>query len=129
MRKEISTRKGAPPQAIYSQAIVADGPQVYVSGQISVDPVTEEARIGSFREQTELALKNISVLLEAAGTSWAHVVKVHAYLADFDNFPEFNEIYQQFVSRPYPARSTVQVGLFGEFAIEIDCIAVIPAPD
>jgi 2-iminobutanoate/2-iminopropanoate deaminase len=125
MRKQIIAEKGVKPKAPYSQAIIADGPQIYVSGQGPADPETGELRLGSFREQAELTFQNVGAVLEAAGTSWEHVVKVSAFLADFDNFAEFNEVYQQYVKEPYPARTTVQAGL-GRIAIEVDCIAVIP---
>jgi 2-iminobutanoate/2-iminopropanoate deaminase len=125
MRKPIMTEKGAPPQGPYSQAIVAKGPTVYVAGQGPIDPKTGELRLGSFREQAELTLQNIGVLLEAAGTSWEYVVKVHAYLADLSNFAEFNEVYKQYFSEPYPARTTVGATL-SRIAIEVDCIAVVP---
>ena len=125
MRKSIFTPQGARPQGPYSQAIVADGPQVYVSGQGPVDPESGELRLGSFREQAELTFRNIGALLEAAGTSWEHVVKVNAYLADLANFAEFNEVYKQYLREPYPARTTVQSGL-NRIAIEVDCIAVVP---
>ena len=126
MRKQIFTAKGAEPKGPYSQAIVADGPMVYVSGQGPVDPETGEFRFGSFREQAELTFQNISTLLEAAGTSWAHVLKVGIFLADLGNFAEMNKIYQRYVRDPYPARTTVQAGLPPRMAIEVDCIAAIP---
>jgi 2-iminobutanoate/2-iminopropanoate deaminase len=125
MRKAIFTEKGAEPKGPYSQAVVADGPRVYVSGQGPVDPETGELRLGSFREQAELTFRNIGVLLEAAGTSWENVVKVNAYLFDLGDFAEFNEVYKQFLVEPYPARTTVQSTL-SRIAIEIDCVAVIP---
>jgi len=124
MRKQIFTPKGATPRGPYSQAIVADGPCVYISGQGPVDPRTGELRLGSFREQAELTFQNIGALLEAAGSSWAQVVKVTVFLADFNHFAEMNEVYKQYLSEPYPARTTVQAGL-GRMAIEVDCIAVI----
>jgi 2-iminobutanoate/2-iminopropanoate deaminase len=126
MRKEIRTDQGAAPKGPYSQAIVAEGRTVYVSGQGPVDPETGAFRFGSFREQAELAFQNVATLLEAAGTSWANAVKVGIFLADLDNFPEMNEIYQQFLTPPYPARTTVRAGLPPQMAIEVDCIAVIP---
>jgi 2-iminobutanoate/2-iminopropanoate deaminase len=89
-----------------------------------VDPRTGELRLGSFREQAELTFQNIGALLEAAGSSWAQVVKVTVFLADFNHFAEMNEVYKQYLSEPYPARTTVQAGL-GRMAIEVDCIAVI----
>jgi 2-iminobutanoate/2-iminopropanoate deaminase len=130
MRQQIFTKKGAKPMGPYSQAIVADGPTVYVSGQGPVDPATGELVLGSFREQAELALSNVGTLLEAAGSSWAHVVRVGIFLADLGNFAELNEIYGQYVKDPYPARTTVEAGLpvrdGKQMEIEVDCIAVVP---
>jgi 2-iminobutanoate/2-iminopropanoate deaminase len=125
MRKDIYTAKGAAPAGPYSQAIVAEGRFVYISGQGPADPETGELVLDSFRAQAERVFENIGILLEAAGASWADVVKVGAFLADLGNFPVFNEVYQQFVVEPYPARTTVQAGL-GQIAIEVDCIAVLP---
>ena len=125
MRKAIYTEAGAAPAGPYSQAIVAQGQYVFVSGQGPADPATGELRLGSFREQAEQVFSNIGVLLEAAGASWADVVKVSAFLAALDDFPVFNEVYRQVFKEPYPARTTVQAGL-GKIAIEVDCIAVIP---
>jgi len=126
MRKQITSEKGATPQGAYSPAIVADGPMVYVSGQGPVDPATGELRPGSFREQAELVFQNISVLLEAAGTSWADVVRVGVFLADLGNFAEMNEIYRTYLQEPFPARTTVQAVLPLNMLIEVDCIARVP---
>lgn len=126
MRKEIFTQEGAAPKGPYSQAIVADGPMVFISGQGPVDPNTGEFRFGSFQEQAELTFNNIATLLKAAGTSWAHVVKVGIFLADLNNFAEMNKIYQRYITTPYPARTTVEAGLPAQMQIEVDCIAVIP---
>ena len=101
-------------------------PQVYIAGQGPVDPETGELCLDSFREQAERTFQNIGILLEAAGTSWEHVVKVGAFLASYDDFPVFNEVYKQYFKEPYPARTTVQAGL-GKIAIEVDCIAVLPS--
>ncbi len=126
MREQIMSEKGAPPKGPYSPAIVADGPMVYVSGQGPIDPETGMMIQGSFREQAERVFENISVLLEAAGTSWAHVVRVGVFLADLDNFAEFNEVYQGYLQEPYPARTTVQAGLPPNMLLEVDCIARVP---
>jgi 2-iminobutanoate/2-iminopropanoate deaminase len=125
MRKQIFTEKGVQPGGPYSQAIVAEGAYVFVAGQGPTDPKTGELRLGSFREQAERTFKNIGVLLEAAGSSFEHVVKVHAYLADLSDFAEFNEVYRQFFTDPYPARTTVGVNL-PRIALEVDCIAIVP---
>jgi 2-iminobutanoate/2-iminopropanoate deaminase len=111
----------------YSPAIVADGPLLFVSGQGATDPATGKLRPGGIREQTEQVLENISVLLEAAGTSWEHVVRVGVFLANMADFAEMNAVYQQYVVAPYPARTTVQAVLPGAgMLIEIDCIARVP---
>jgi 2-iminobutanoate/2-iminopropanoate deaminase len=125
MRKAIFTEKGAKPVGPYSQAVIVQGPTVFVAGQGPIDPATGQYRLGSFREQAELTFRNIGTLLQAAGTSFENVVKVNAYLADFSNFPEFNEVYRQFFTEPFPARTTVPSAL-EKIAIEVDCIAVIP---
>ena len=92
----------------------------------ALDPETGQLRLDSFREQAEQVFHNIGVLLEAAGTSWEYVAKVNAFLADLGDFPEYNKVYRQFFKEPYPARTTVQSSL-DTIAIEVDCIAVLPA--
>ena len=126
MRKQIIAKKGAPPQGIYSPAIAASGPMVYISGQLPIDPETGQFQPGSFEEQAKLAFDNVTMLLEAAGTSWEHAVKVGIFLADLKNFPQMNEIYKAYLTEPYPARTTVQTVLPTQMAIEVDCIALIP---
>jgi 2-iminobutanoate/2-iminopropanoate deaminase len=126
MRKEIYTEKGAVPKGPYSQAIVADGPMMFVSGQGPVAPASGEMQLGSFKEQAELVFRNITTLLEEAGTSWAHVVRVGVFLADLADFAELNEIYQSCLAKPYPARTTVGAVLPLRMLIEVDCIALIP---
>jgi 2-iminobutanoate/2-iminopropanoate deaminase len=127
MRKEIYTEKGATPVGPYSQAIVAGGPLVFVSGQGPTDPATGQMKLGSFAEQAEQVFENLKTLLEAAGTSWEHVVRVGIFLADMSYFAEMNGIYQRYLTKPYPARTTVQAVLpGGKMLIEVDCIAVVP---
>jgi len=126
MRKQVLSDRGAQPLGPYSPAIVTEGPLVFVSGQGPVDPETGEKRLGSFREQAELTFQNVTVLLEAAGTSWEHAVKVGVFLADLGDFAEMNEIYRRYLTPPFPARTTVEAGLAPGMAIEVDCIAVVP---
>jgi 2-iminobutanoate/2-iminopropanoate deaminase len=122
MRKQIISDKGAPPIGVYSPAIAAEGPLVFVSGQGPVDPATGEFQFGSFEEQARLTFDNVTALLEAAGTSWEHVVRVGVFLADLGNFGQMNEIYKAYLTEPYPARTTVEVGLPANMEIEVDCI-------
>jgi len=124
MRQPIQSDKGPKPRGPYSPAMIASGPTVYVSAQGAIDPVTNQMRTG-FAAQAEQVFQNVSVLLEAAGTSWAHAVKVTIYLADFADFAQMNEIYSKFVSEPYPARTTVHSRI-GQNEIAVDCIAVVP---
>ena len=126
MRKQIIATRGAEPKGPYSPAIAASGATLYVSGQGPVDPETGRFLNGSFAEQAELTFKNVTTLLEAAGTSWAQVVKVGIFLADLGNFAAMNDIYKQYLTAPYPARTTVQAVLPGNVAIEVDCVALIP---
>ncbi|MCZ0941417.1 MAG: Rid family detoxifying hydrolase [Caldilineaceae bacterium] len=125
MRKEVYTEKGAPPAGIYSQGIVADGPVAYIAGQGPLDPATGERVEGGFREQATRVFDNLTILLEAAGTSWEHVTKVGVFLADLNDFAEMNEVYKQYVTKPYPARTTVGCQL-PNIMLEVDCIAVVP---
>jgi reactive intermediate/imine deaminase len=125
MRKQIFTDKGAAPKGPYSQGIVAKGRTVYLSGQGPVDP-EGVFHLGTFAEQAEMTFDNITTLLEAAGTSWANVVRVGIFLEDLGNFAEMNEIYKRYVVAPYPARTTIQAVLPADAKIEVDCIAVVP---
>ncbi len=125
MRQPIQSNKGPKPRGPYSPAMIARGPTVYVSAQGAIDPVTNQIRSGGFAEQAEQVFQNVSALLEAAGTSWAHAVKVTIYLADFADFAQMNEIYSHYVSEPYPARTTVHSRI-GQNEIAVDCIAVVP---
>ncbi len=126
MRQKVTSAKAAPPKGVYSPGIVAEGGFVFISGQGPVDPATGEFKFGSFAEQARLTFDNVTTLLAAAGTSWQHVVKTGVFLADLRHFGEMNEIYRQYLTEPYPARTTVQVVLPPQMLIEVDCIAVVP---
>ncbi len=127
MRQIIKT--GEAPQAIgpYSQAVVAGG-LVFASGQIPLDPATGEFVEGGISEQTEQVLRNLSKVLEAAGTSLARVVKTTVFLADMNDFAAMNEVYGRYFEREPPARSTVQAARLPRDArVEIDVIALAGA--
>ncbi len=114
------------PQAIgpYSQAVVAGG-FVFASGQIPIDPATGQFVEGGIVEQTEQVLRNVSNLLEAAGTSLARVVKTTVFLADMDDFAAMNETYARFFGENPPARSTVQAARLPRDArVEIEVVAL-----
>ena len=92
----------------YSQAIEVNG-FVFASGQIPLDPKTGTFVEGGLKEQTRQALTNASSILKAAGTDLAHVVKTTVYLDSMDDFAAMNEVYAEFFSHPFPARSAVAV--------------------
>lgn len=125
MRQSIQSDQAPKPRGPYSPAIIAAGPTVYVSAQGPIDPATNVARGGSFTEQAEQVFQNVTALLEAAGSSWAHAIKVTVYLADFADFAKMNEVYLHYVSEPYPARTTVHSRI-GQSEIAVDCIALVP---
>ena len=125
MKQAIST-EGAP-QAIgpYSQAIIAGG-FVFTSGQVPIDPQTGKFVAGGIAEQTEQVLRNISAVLEKAGTSLERVVKTTVFLRDMDDFVAMNEAYGRHFGAVPPARSTVQAARLPRDArVEIDVIALL----
>lgn len=127
MKKEISTT--AAPAAIgpYSQAINANtsaGSLMFVSGQIPVDPATGEIPEG-ITAQTARSLANVKAILEEAGITPANVVKTTVFLADMGDFAAMNEVYANFFTKPYPARSAVAVKTLPKnVLVEIEVIAI-----
>ena len=124
MRRVVKT--GEAPQAIgpYSQAVVAGG-LVFASGQIPIDPRTGEFVEGGIAEQTEQVLRNLSKVLEAAGTSLGRVVKTTVFLADMNDFAAMNEVYARHFAEDAPARSTVEAARLPRDArVEIDAVAL-----
>ncbi len=114
------------PQAIgpYSQAIKAGG-LVFASGQIPIDPATGQFVDGGIAEQTEQVLKNLSAVLEAAGSSLSEVVKTTVFLLDMNDFVPMNEVYGRFFNDAPPARATVQAARLPKDArVEIEAVAI-----
>ncbi len=126
MKKAIQTEKA--PQAIgpYSQGIIAGG-FIFCSGQIPLDPRTGTLVEGGIEEQTRQVLRNLSAVLEAAGSSLDDAVKCTVFLQDMNDFQAMNKIYAEFFKPPAPARAAVQVArLPRDVKIEIECIAAKP---
>ena len=98
---------------------------VFTSGQIPIDPATGQFVSGGIAEQTQQVLKNLTAVLEAAGTDMQRVVKTTVYLADMQDFTAMNEVYATFFGAEPPARSTVQAaGLPRDARVEIDVVAL-----
>ena len=122
--KQIHTDNAPKALGPYSQAIEAGG-MVFASGQVPIDPATDQFVEGGIKEQTRQSLINAQNILREAGTDLHHVVKTTVFLSDMDNFAAMNEIYAEFFQQPYPARSAVAVKTLPKGAlVEIECIAV-----
>ncbi|MBQ2088834.1 MAG: RidA family protein [Lachnospiraceae bacterium] len=122
MKNVIKTDKAPAAIGPYSQAIEVNG-MVYTSGVIPVDPATGNIPEGSVA-QADQAFKNMSNLLEAAGTSMANVVKTTVFIKEMNDFAAINEVYAKYFPEPYPSRSCVEVArLPKDVMLEIDVIA------
>ena len=107
----------------YSAAIKV-GELIFTSGQIPADPATGELAPGGIAEQTEQSLKNLSAVLEAAGSGLDQVIKTTCFLTDMADFAAFNAAYGKYFSEHKPARSTVAVKALPKGAlVEIECVA------
>jgi 2-iminobutanoate/2-iminopropanoate deaminase len=124
MRSIISTKDA--PQAIgpYSQAIKANG-FIFTSGQVAIDPATQQVVGGDISDQTERVLRNLSEILEAAGSGLGKVVRSTVFLKNMNDFAAMNQVYAKYFSSAPPARSTVEVArLPKDVLVEIDVIAL-----
>jgi 2-iminobutanoate/2-iminopropanoate deaminase len=124
MRQVVATDNA--PRAIgpYSQAIKANG-FIFVSGQIALDPGTQQLIQGDVAAQAERVLQNLSAILTAAGSSLAQVVKTTVFLKSMSDFAAMNEVYARYFGDAPPARSTVAAaGLPRDVLVEIDIIAL-----
>ncbi len=124
MREVIATDRG--PKAIgpYSQAVKANG-FIFISGQIPLDPRTQELVEGDAARQTERVMENLKGIVEAAGSSLDRVVKTTVFLKDLADFPAMNEVYSRYFPANPPARATVQVArLPRDVRVEIELIAL-----
>jgi 2-iminobutanoate/2-iminopropanoate deaminase len=121
-----AVQTNAAPAAIgpYSQAI-RSGELVFTAGQIGLDPATGEL-VDGVVEQADRALRNLTAILDAAGTSPERVIKTTVFLADMGDFAAVNEVYARHFSQPFPARSTVAVaGLPKGAQVEIEAVALV----
>lgn len=113
------------PKAIgpYSQAIKYEN-LIFISGQIAIDPKTQELIKSDIKKQTERIMENIKAILEEAGLSLNHVIKTTIYLKDINDFPALNEVYGKYFTEHKPARATIEVSNLPKGAlVEIEAIA------
>jgi 2-iminobutanoate/2-iminopropanoate deaminase len=125
-RRAVSTASAPAAVGPYSQAIATDA-LVFCSGQVGLDPATGTLVEGGLEAQAERAIANLTAVLDAAGCTWADVVKTTCFLVDINDFTAFNGIYGKSMPDPPPARSTFAVAALPKGAsIEIEAIAVRP---
>ncbi|KAJ5958793.1 uncharacterized protein N7479_005943 [Penicillium vulpinum] len=121
----VTDKAPKPLPGVYSQAIVANG-VVYCSGSVALDPVTRTLIDGDIKAHTHQCIKNLSHILEEAGTDITKVVKVNVFLSNMDDFAEMNSVYVQYWGDVKPCRTCVAVKTLPlNTDVEIECIAVL----
>jgi len=123
LRKHVNSADAPTPIGPYSQGVVAGG-FMFVSGQIPLDPRTNELVTGDIEAQTEQVLKNLMAILKEAKMGPENVVKTTVFLSDLKDFAKMNEVYARYLGKQPPARSTIQAaGLPRGVKVEIDVVA------
>lgn len=123
MRKVIATDKAPKAVGPYSQAVQM-GDFLFCSGQISIDPVTNEVFAGDIVKQTEMVMKNVEAVLTAADMKFSNIVKTTIFLTDMNDFAKVNEVYAKAFTQAPPARSTVAVAALPKGVnVEIEVLA------
>ena len=121
----IRTDKAPAPIGPYNQAVKA-GELLFISGQVPIDPATNELIKGSVADEAHQVMKNLDAILKEANLTFQHVVKTSIFLSDMNLFTEVNEVYATYFDGDYPARETVAVkGLPKNVNVEISMIAVV----
>lgn len=125
MKKVIKTANAPLPIGPYNQAILKDN-TLYASGQIAIDPKTNELISGDIKAETKQVMENLAAVLRAADMDFSHVVKCSIFISDMNDFSEINQVYgSYFNNETAPARETVQVsGLPKNVNVEISLIAI-----
>ena len=124
MKSIIYTENAPEPIGPYSQAVLA-GNMLFISGQIPIDPTSNQLIIGSIADEARQVMKNLDALLKSSGFLFEDVVKTTIFLSNMNHFAEVNEIYGSYFSANFPARETVAVlGLPKNVNVEISLIAV-----
>ena len=122
-KKIINTINAPAPIGPYNQAIMI-GDLLYISGQVCIDPITNNLKNKNLQEETHQVMANLKAILEAAGMSFNNVVKTTIFLTDMNRFSELNEVYGKYFESDFPTRETVQVSALPKFVnVEISMIA------
>jgi 2-iminobutanoate/2-iminopropanoate deaminase len=125
MKKIIKTDKAPAPIGPYNQAVLT-GNMLYISGQIALNPETNELETGELEEETTRVMQNLKAILAEAGMNFENVIKTSIFISDMNNFAKINEVYgSYFNAKTAPARETVEVANLPKFVnVEISAIAV-----
>lgn len=125
MKKIIKTDKAPAPIGPYNQAILS-GNMLYISGQIAINPKTNELDIDELQKETTRVMENLKAILAEAGMDFENVIKTSIFISDMNNFSKINEVYASyFKEETAPARETVEVANLPKFVnVEISAIAV-----
>jgi 2-iminobutanoate/2-iminopropanoate deaminase len=121
--KKITTNTAPPSIGLFTQGI-HDGDQIYVSGQGPVHPDSGEIIDGTIEDQTARILENVDAVLQAAGRSLDDVVKATIFVQNMGDYDAINDVYAEYMGKPYPTRSAVQVeNLPMNIDVEIEVVA------
>jgi 2-iminobutanoate/2-iminopropanoate deaminase len=122
MKKQVNTSLAPAAIGPYSQGVIA-GNLLFVSGQIPLNPSDGSLVSDSLESQANQVFKNLRAIIQEAGTSFEHVLKLTIYLTDLENFAAVNKVMENYFNEPYPARATVEVSrLPKDVEVEIDAI-------
>ena len=122
MKKQVNTSSAPAAIGPYSQGVIA-GNLLFVSGQIPINPADGSLVSDSLESQANQVFENLRAIIQEAGTSFEHVLKLTIYLTDLENFAAVNKVMENYFDEPYPARATVEVSrLPKDVEVEIDAI-------
>ena len=123
-KKIINTSKAPAPIGPYNQAVMV-GDTLYTSGQIAINPATNELEIEDIKSETELVMKNLRAILLEAGMDFSNIIKCSIFISNMNDFSKINEVYGSFFVSNFPARETVEVACLPKNVnVEISAIAV-----
>jgi len=124
MKKIISSKNAPAPIGPYNQAVLV-GNILYTSGQIAINPQTNQLELDSIEAETKLVMDNLKAVLNEAGMEFSDVVKCSIFISDMKNFAQINEVYGTYFTKDFPARETVEVSCLPKNVnVEISAIAV-----
>ena len=126
MKKQVNTSSAPAAIGPYSQGVIA-GNLLFVSGQIPINPTDGSLVSDSLESQANQVFQNLRAIIQEAGTSFEHVLKLTIYLTDLENFAAVNQVMEGYFNEPFPARATVEVSrLPKDVEVEIDAIVELP---